>query len=62
MLIWTLHRYRRETDLTYSGLANREMLKVTIKSLHFSFLSSVDAMRLNSALWDISRPRTAGGL
>lgn len=39
MLTWTFHMDGREKDLKHSGVAKGELLKATLKSLHFSFVS-----------------------
>lgn len=50
MLTQTLYMDGREKDLKRSGVAKPEMLKVTLKSLHFSFLS-VTVLRASTSLW-----------
>lgn len=50
MLTQILYMDGREKDLKHSGVAKREMLKVTLKSLHFTFLS-VTVLRASTPLW-----------
>lgn len=50
MLTRILYMDGREKDLKHSGVAKPEMLKVTLKSLHFTFLS-VTVLGASTPLW-----------
>lgn len=58
MLTWTLHMDGREKDLKHSGVAKREMLKATLKSLHFSFVS--EELQEHPPLWGCCGAQLSG--